>query len=229
MKTILVIDDQQDNLITIKAVLKNYLPNCEVLTALSGKEGIEIAQKAQPDTILLDIIMPNIDGYEVCKRLKEDKLTNHIPVVMLTAIKINSESRIKGLDIGAEAFLSKPIDPSELTAQVNAMLRIKAAEDKLRIDKANLEGVVLGRTKELIAINEKLKLENTERKQAEKELKKHQEQLEVIVKERTNELEVKNEKLQENVEELERYHQLFIDREFRIKELRDEIEELKKK
>jgi len=149
MKKILAIDDQQDNLTTIKALLKNHIPDCKVLTALSGKEGLEIAEKEQPDTILLDIVMPRMDGYEVCKRLKEDESTKHIPVVMLTAIKTDSESRVRGLETGADAFLHKPIDPPELSAQIKVMLRIKAAEDKLRAEKELLDKKVEERTKEL--------------------------------------------------------------------------------
>ncbi|MEA1877068.1 MAG: response regulator [Bacteroidota bacterium] len=167
MKSILAIDDQKDNLVTIKAVIKNNLPDCEVVTALSGLEGIEIARTMQPDAILLDIIMPRMDGYEVCRRLKEDDLTKHIPVVMITAIRTDSESRIKGLNIGADAFLSKPIDPFELSAQVNVMLRIKEAEDKLREEKNNLGKEVLNRTKELEIINEEYRLEILERKRTE--------------------------------------------------------------
>ncbi|MBT6006341.1 MAG: PAS domain S-box protein [Prolixibacteraceae bacterium] len=149
MKKILAIDDQQDNLSTIKAVIKSNMPQCSVLTALSGSEGINIAREQQPDTILLDIIMPGMDGYEVCKRLKADDSTKHIPVVMVTAIKTDPESRVKGLKIGADAFLSKPIDPVEFSAQVNVMLRIKEAEDKLRTEKEDLEELVLERTTDL--------------------------------------------------------------------------------
>jgi len=167
MKKILAIDDQRDNLVTIKAVVKVHLPECEVATALSGLEGIAVAKTLQPDTILLDIIMPGIDGYEVCKRLKEDELTKHIPVIMITAIRTDSESRVRGLEIGADAFLSKPIDPVELSAQVKVMFRIKDAEDKLRAEKQNLESIVLNRTKELERINEEYKLEIFDRKRAE--------------------------------------------------------------
>lgn len=142
MKKILAIDDQQDNLTTLKAVIKSQIPDCIVLTALSGAEGIDIAQKEQPDTILLDIIMPKMDGYEVCKRLKDNETTKHIPIIMITAIKTDIESRVKGLNLGADAFLSKPIDHIELSAQINVMLRIKEAEDRLRTDKKGLKEIV---------------------------------------------------------------------------------------
>jgi len=156
MKIILAIDDQQINLITIKAAIETNLPDCKVLTAMTGKEGIELARKEQPETILLDIVMPIMDGFEVCKRLKEEPLTKHIPVVMITAIKVDKESRVKGLETGADAFLSKPIDPDELAAQINVMLRIKEAEDKLRADKERLNQMVQERTKELEERNEEL-------------------------------------------------------------------------
>ncbi|MCD4681378.1 MAG: response regulator [Bacteroidales bacterium] len=158
MKKILAIDDQSDNLTTIKAIMKNFIPDCEVLTALSGKEGIKIAREEQPDTILLDIIMPQMDGYEVCKRLKEDELTKHIPVVMITAIKTDTESLVKGLNIGADAFFTKPIDPVELSAQVNVMLRIKEAEDKLRGQKETFEDVVIKKKSELMESEERFRL-----------------------------------------------------------------------
>lgn len=155
MKKILVIDDQKDNLITIKAVIKSNILDCKIFTTLSGKEGIQIAKNEQPDVILLDIIMPHMDGYEVCEILKADDTTKHIPIVMITAIRTDSESRVKGLDMGADAFLSKPIDPIEFSAQVKVMLRIKEAEDKLRDEKEVLEEKVLERTKDLIKSKER--------------------------------------------------------------------------
>ncbi|MFA9388289.1 MAG: PAS domain S-box protein [Prolixibacteraceae bacterium] len=158
MKKILAIDDQPDNLITIKAVLKQNIPNCTVLLANSGKEGFEMASQEQPDTILLDIIMPGMDGYATCELLKSDSRTKHIPVVLVTAIKTDAKSRVKGLNLGADAFLSKPIDATELTAQVNVMLRIKAAEDELRAEKYELEVDVEKRTNELRESEKRYKL-----------------------------------------------------------------------
>ena len=155
LKKILAIDDQKDNLITITAVLKSQMKNCSVITAISGNEGIKLAINEQPDVILLDIIMPQMDGYAVCEMLKKNEQTKHIPVILITAIKTDSKSRVKGLNIGADAFLSKPIDAIELTAQVNVMLRIKEAEDKLRAEKVDLEKLVSERTMQLQISNEK--------------------------------------------------------------------------
>lgn len=171
MKKILAIDDQKDNLTTISAVLKLSIPNSTILTALNGEEGIKIAKSEQPDIILLDIIMPKMDGYQVCEKLKAHTLTKHIPIILITAIKTDKESRVKGLNIGADVFLSKPIDPIELTAQVNVMLRIKVAEDKLRLEKGGLEEIVKERTSYLLEKNKKLQSEIKKRELAENALR----------------------------------------------------------
>ncbi|WP_346862091.1 response regulator [uncultured Draconibacterium sp.] len=146
MEKILAIDDQPDNLITIKAVVKMLLPDYEVVTAMSGTQGIEQAREHQPDVILLDIIMPGMDGYEVCELLKEDELTKHIPVVMVTALRTDSNSKVRALDLGADAFVSKPFEPVELAAQLKVILRTKKAEDKLRGEKEHLDRLVKERT-----------------------------------------------------------------------------------
>jgi PAS domain S-box-containing protein len=156
MKKILAIDDKRDNLITISALLGNFLTDCTVITAQSGIEGIEKAKREQPDTIILDIKMPQMDGFEVCQHLKEDDATRHIPIILLTAIKTDMESKLKGLQIGADAFLTKPIDETELIAQVNVMLRIKHSEDLIRKEKNLLEETVNERTRELQESRNKL-------------------------------------------------------------------------
>ncbi|MCK4406712.1 MAG: response regulator [Bacteroidales bacterium] len=132
MKKILAIDDNKLNLKLIKSTLNYYIPDCRVLIAQSGEEGIKIAKEELPDTILLDIYMPEMDGFEVCRILKEVKITRHIPIILISAIVNDSKSIIKGLNIGADAFITKPIDPAELSAQVKVMLRIKQAEDNLK-------------------------------------------------------------------------------------------------
>ncbi|MCP4108831.1 MAG: response regulator [Desulfobacteraceae bacterium] len=143
MSKILAIDDKQDNLTVLTALLNNFIPDCVVITAISGIEGIEKAKTEQPDIILLDIKMPDMDGYEVCRRLKSDKTTGSVPIIMLTALKTDAKSRIKALELGADAFLTKPVDHSELIAQVKVTLRIKESEDKLKNEKKSLEHEVL--------------------------------------------------------------------------------------
>jgi PAS domain S-box-containing protein len=171
---ILVIDDKLDNLVSISALLNNLVPGCSVITADSGKEGIEKAKAELPNTILLDIIMPEMDGFVVCRSLKADEKTAHIPVIMLTAIKTDVKSRVKAFELGADAFLSKPIDKAELAAQVKVMLRINKAEDQLRREKDLLERQVENRTVELIKKNDYLNKEIEERKQAEEALRENE-------------------------------------------------------
>lgn len=179
---ILAIDDNQDNLISIKALIGESFPDILVLTALTGMRGLELAAAEDPDVILLDIVMPGMDGFEVCNQLKADKELSNIPVVFVTAIKGDKESRIKALDCGAEAFLAKPIDPSELTAQIRAMVKIKAANTRKHDEKKRLEELVEERTYELYRTHaETLKLygdlqkENLARKRSEKTLRESEE------------------------------------------------------
>jgi len=149
MPKILAIDDKKDNLISISALLKALIPDCNVITAQSGIEGLQKAENELPDTILLDIKMPQMDGYEVCNRLKSNEKTLHIPVIMISAIRTESEDLVKGLSSGADAYLAKPIDEYVLVAQVKTALRVKNAEDHLRKQKDQLEQMVQERTKEL--------------------------------------------------------------------------------
>lgn len=146
---ILAIDDKPDNLTTLKAVLSDIFPDVRVLTALNGRNGIALALAEDPDVVLLDIIMPEMDGFEVCRKLKNDERLRHIPVVFLTALKTDRDSRIQALEAGAEAFLSKPLDEAELTAQIRAMSKIKTAELLHRKEKERLATLVAERTREL--------------------------------------------------------------------------------
>lgn len=170
MSRILAIDDNLDNLITLQAMLKLLIEDCEIFTATSGRQGIEMAMEEQPDTILLDIHMPGIDGFETCRLLKQNSSTSHIPVIILTAISTDSKSRVKALELGADAFLSKPINETELAAQVKAMLRIKLAEDSLRDENQYLENLVAHRVRDLKSANMRLNEEITKRKLAQYEL-----------------------------------------------------------
>ena len=158
MPKVLVIDDMQENLFVISALIRNLIPEYEVLTAQSGFLGMQIALDELPDTVLLDIVMPEMDGFEVCQSLKSGQRTKNIPVIMLTALSSDPESRAKALNLGADAFLSKPIDETELVAQIKAMIRIKLAEDILRKEKDMLAEIVAERTKELQ--EEKISLAN---------------------------------------------------------------------
>ena len=132
MNTILAIDDQKSYLAKIKDVLKRAITDCKVLIAQSGAEGLQIAKSEQPDVILLDVVMPEMDGYEVCKILKADEQTHGIPIILLSGYHNDTSSRVKGLDAGATVFVSKPFDSTELIANVLAMIRISQSEKSFR-------------------------------------------------------------------------------------------------
>ncbi|MFZ2961081.1 MAG: response regulator [Candidatus Ozemobacteraceae bacterium] len=167
---ILAIDDNQDNLISLKAVVSDALPGVVVITALNGRKGIEKALSEDPDVILLDIVMPEMDGFEVCRILKADYRLLSIPVVFLTALKTDRESRIKALEAGAEGFLGKPLDEPELIAQIRVMAKIKSMSLLQRRENERLEVLVASRTHEL-------EQELAARKQADIEREKLQAQL----------------------------------------------------
>jgi len=151
MSKILAIYNEQENLTGLAAFLKNVMPDCAVTTAQSGIEGIEKAKAGFPDTILLDIEIPEIEGFEVIKRLKSDENTKDIPII-LAGGTIDSKSHAKGLELGANSFLDKSIDENVLVAQINASLRMKKAEDLLRKEKEKLEAL-LRRTQKNEAIS----------------------------------------------------------------------------
>ena len=157
MVKILAIDDINDNLISLKAVIDDEFSGAEVFTANNGLDGIGLAVENNPDVILLDIIMPGMDGFEVCKYLKQDDRVSDIPVVFLTALKDDRENRIKALEAGAEGFLSKPIDETELVAQIRAMVKIKAASEQKRTEKERLNQLVEERTIKLAQSEAQLK------------------------------------------------------------------------
>jgi len=117
-----------------------------VITAQDGSSGINLALSENPDVILLDIVMPVIDGLEVCRKLKQDDRISHIPVIMLTALKTDRRTRVKALEAGAESFLAKPLDEVELIAQVKAMAKIKESADMQRLEKSRLASLVSERT-----------------------------------------------------------------------------------
>ena len=129
---VLAIDDNFENLIIIQTAVLNAFPDGEVLLAKSGMEGFRLASLENPDVILLDIVMPEMDGFELCEKLKTDDTLSDIPVVFITAHMDDKESRIQGLEVGGEAFLSRPYDKNELITLIHAMLKRKFASDRRR-------------------------------------------------------------------------------------------------
>lgn len=127
---ILVVDDLEPNIKLLEAkLLSEYYV---VFTAFSGKEAIEILEKEKIDVILLDGMMPGMDGFETCKRIKANPATTHIPVVMVTALSDISD-RVHGLEVGADEFLTKPVNDIALFARVNSLSRTKAVIDELKL------------------------------------------------------------------------------------------------
>ena len=126
---ILVVDDIETNvrLLEAKLTMEYY----DVLTCNSGQAALELAAAHHPDIILLDVMMPDMDGFETCRRLKADPATRHIPVVLVTALD-GREERIKGLEAGADDFVTKPIDDVVLLARMRSLTRLKAIMDELR-------------------------------------------------------------------------------------------------
>lgn len=127
---ILVVDDILPNVRLLEAKLSSEY--YDVLTAVSGAEALEKAKTESPDLILLDVMMPGMDGFEACRRLKADTTTAHIPVVMVTALT-DAEDRVRGLEAGADDFLSKPINNTALMARVRSLVRLKMAVDEWRV------------------------------------------------------------------------------------------------
>lgn len=134
---ILVVDDTPLNVKLLEDVLtmKGY----EVATAASGQEALDRIREAPPDLVLLDVMMPGMNGYEVCRAIRDDPGTALLPVVLVTALDAKEE-RVKGLEAGADDFLTKPVNQPELLARVRSLLRIKSLYDQVERHKAELAG-----------------------------------------------------------------------------------------
>lgn len=125
---ILAVDDDTTNLIVIEKMLKPH--GCIVEKATGGQEAIDKIWKKLPDVILLDVMMPGMDGFEVCRKLKASQTTRLVPIVIVTALQ-EREDRIKGIQAGCDDFISKPIDRLELIARVHALGQVKRLNDDL--------------------------------------------------------------------------------------------------
>lgn len=216
---ILVIDDDCSCLEIVSGFLEES--HFSILIAEDGESGLKRAEYAGPDLILLDIMMPGIDGYETCRRLKEMERTRDIPVIFMTALT-DTEHKVRGFAAGAVDYVIKPVQREEVMARVGVHLRIRDLTTRLRKANELLELRIQERTAELRDNNEKLALELAERNRAEEALSRLNEELEQRVRERTRELEQRN-------RELEDMNRLFVGRELRMCELKERIKELEKK
>lgn len=135
MKRVLIVEDQADirKLIRLTLEFEPY----EIHDAANGVEGLRLATELTPDLILLDVMMPGLSGYDVCRRLRADPATALLPVVLCTSLDATQE-RINGIEAGADDFLAKPVNRQELYARVKSLLRIKALQDEVRQQAAAL-------------------------------------------------------------------------------------------
>jgi formate hydrogenlyase transcriptional activator len=167
MARILCVDDEPLNLSLLEAMLspRGY----DVVSAVNGPEALEKIQAERIDICLLDVMMPGMDGFEVCRRIKSDDLNRNIPVVMVTSYA-DMKNRIRGIEAGAEDFISKPFDSAEVLARIEMLLHVKSLNEELQNAHDTLELTVHERTEELTRANAQLLQEIGERKRAEESL-----------------------------------------------------------
>ncbi|MBF0158573.1 MAG: two-component system response regulator [Magnetococcales bacterium] len=147
---ILIVDDVPGNLEALAVVLS---PDYELSIATNGLDALQLAHEALPDLILLDVVMPDMDGYAVCRHLKADPATRDIPVIFLTA-RSEEEDEQQGLQLGAADYISKPIGPAVVVARVSNQIALKISADRLRERNESLESEVAQRTRELVDIQD---------------------------------------------------------------------------
>ena len=183
---ILCVDDEEANLKLLEKLLvpRGYV----VVSAASGKDALLKIRSQAIDLILLDIIMPGMDGFEVCRQIKEDQKLRNIPVIMITA-SVVKQDHVRGIEAGADEFLSKPFDQAEVLARIKILLKLKAIDDErkraefqkevalkaLQKSHDDLDRRVQERTAELAQANEELQADISERKQTETALRTSEE------------------------------------------------------
>jgi putative two-component system response regulator len=143
--TVLVVDDTPANLTLLAQVLK---PAYRVQLAVSGAKALEICRRQPPDLIVLDVMMPEMDGYEVCRQLKADPATRRVPIIFLTALT-HTEDESSGFEAGGADFIHKPVNPATVLARVRTHLQLKLAEDRLLHHNAQLSGELEARRREV--------------------------------------------------------------------------------
>jgi len=165
---ILVVDDQPRNIELLEAYLvpQGY----EIVTAADGEEALERISGNPIDLILLDVMMPGMDGFEVIRRVRQDTAHQLLPIILVTSLR-DTEDRVKGIEAGCDDFISKPVDKMELLARVRSLLKVKACNDLMDNYRKELESEVAGRTEELRQALENLEQDIAERKRVEEVLR----------------------------------------------------------
>lgn len=149
MDVFLLIDDDSGVLSMMERLLQGSFPTSRVVGGSSGKDAFDLLKTERPDVIILDVNLPDQSGFDVCRELRKDPTTSSLPILMVTGDKVETLNRVKGLELGADAYIYKPFLPDEFIAQIKVMLRIKAAEDHLRSQKEELEKAFQEQTVEL--------------------------------------------------------------------------------
>ena len=150
MIKVLIIGGNTHEAYETEALIRKRMDDVKVLPVVGEKAGLKSAKEFNPDVIFIDFLLPKTQGYLVCKKLKEDKLTEYIPVVLMTFGHTGSSDRIKGLQAGCDTFIAKPLDEGELAVMIKVMYRIKDAESKLRQKNKELQEEIKKKTEELI-------------------------------------------------------------------------------
>lgn len=174
-KVILIVDDFAYNLTAVEAILAENGYE-DILTATSGTEALSVIFEKMPDLVILDIMMPDMDGFEVCEILQNNELTQDIPVIMLTARTLSKDLE-RGFNVGAFDYIEKPFDKVELLARIKSALKLKQSKDEIKKSFSNknadhLREFVRGHIKKLENLNEQIKLEIIVLNQMEKEFQK---------------------------------------------------------
>jgi signal transduction histidine kinase/CheY-like chemotaxis protein len=172
--TILLVDDNPANLGVLTHALTAH--GCRVLVAQHGDSGIEIARRVRPDLILLDVRLPGMDGFEVCRRLKAEPGTSSIPVLFMTAYGAAAD-KLRGFEAGGVDYITKPVEEAEVLARVKTHVRLGQLTQRLQAHNEELERRVAERTAELVQANVELQAQIAERLRAEKALRANEEQL----------------------------------------------------
>ncbi|ETX01128.1 MAG: hypothetical protein ETSY1_08600 [Candidatus Entotheonella factor] len=207
-------DDTPDNLRLLSAMLTKR--GYKVRSVINGKMALDATRAMPPDLILLDIRMPDMDGYEVCQRLKADVTTNAIPVIFLSALD-DMLDKVKAFSIGGVDYISKPFEVNEVLVRVDNHLAIRAAQEEVRQLNIELENRVRQRTQQLSEAVSRLEREVSRRQEAEAQLLRYQSELEQRVEERTTALRVSEQRFAQTERELE---QLVQERQYLQEELR---------
>jgi DNA-binding response OmpR family regulator len=153
---ILVADDIKQNVKLLRVILTSS--DYDVIEAYDGEEALEKAKTENPDLILLDIMMPKLTGYEVCRKLRADTMTKNIPIVMITALH-EMDDRIKGIEAGADDFISKPFNKAELLARVKSLLRMRQSPAK-KEEAMILDTVLSGLAEGVVVTDGQWKIKN---------------------------------------------------------------------